>query len=159
MHLKKTKKTPRMFRMIALMLSLVLVFFTTTGMALAEEGTDVPDAAPDSTLEIVETELEVEPEPTEEPPAETPGAEETPEPTPEPEEPSIPPETTDAPAQEPDYELDAEIPTGWHNAPVTITVRLIDKNNTGWVKIEVAFSNEDGAEYVSLDDMLSRRME
>ena len=78
MHLKKTKKTPRMFRMIALMLSLVLVFFTMTGMALAEEGTDVSDAAPDSTLEIVETELEVEPEPTEEPPAETPGAEETP---------------------------------------------------------------------------------
>ena len=146
MHLKKTKKTPRMFRMIALMLSLVLVFFTMTGMALAEEGTDVSDAAPDSTLEIVETELEVEPEPTEEPPAETPGAEETPEPTPEPEEPSIPPETTDAPALEPDYELDAEIPTGWHNASVTITVRLIDKNNTGWVKIEAAFSNEDDAE-------------
>ena len=146
MHLKKTKKTPRMFRMIALMLSLVLVFFTMTGMALAEEGTDVSDAAPDSTLEIVETELEAEPEPTEEPPAETPGAEETPEPTPEPEEPSIPPETTDAPALEPDYELDAEIPTGWHNAPVTITVRLIDKNNTGWVKIEAAFSNEDDAE-------------
>lgn len=72
MHLKKTKKTPRMFRMIALMLSLVLVFFTMTGMALAEEVTDVSDAAPDSTLEIVETELEVEPEPTEEPPAETP---------------------------------------------------------------------------------------
>ena len=45
MHLKKTKKTPRMFRMIALMLSLVLVFFTMTGMALAEEGTDVSDAA------------------------------------------------------------------------------------------------------------------
>ena len=146
MHLKKTKKTPRMFRMIALMLSLVLVFFTMTGMALAEEGTDVSDAAPDSTLEIVETELEVEPEPTEEPPAETPGAEETPEPTPEPEEPSIPPETTDAPALETDYELDAEIPSGWHNAPVTITVRLIDKNNTGWVKIEVAFSNDDGAD-------------
>ena len=146
MHLKKTKKTPRMFRMIALMLSLVLVFFTMTGMALAEEGTDVSDAAPDSTLEIVETELEVEPEPTEEPPAETPGAEETPEPTPEPEEPSIPPETTDAPALEPEYKLDAEIPTGWHNAPVTITVRLIDKNNTGWVKIEAAFSNEDDAE-------------
>ena len=84
MHLKKTKKTPRKVRMIALMLSLVLVFFTMTGMALAEEGTDVSDAAPDSTLEIVETELEVEPEPTEEPPAETPGAEETPEPTPPP---------------------------------------------------------------------------
>ena len=146
MHLKKTKKTPRMFRMIALMLSLVLVFFTMTGMALAEEVTDVSDAAPDSTLEIVETELEVEPEPTEEPPAETPGAEETPEPTPESEEPSIPPEPTDTPALEPDYELDAEIPTGWHNAPVTITVRLIDKNNTGWVKIEAAFSNEDDAE-------------
>lgn len=146
MHLKKTKKTPRMFRMIALMLSLVLVFFTMTGMVLAEEVTDVSDAAPDSTLEIVETELEVEPEPTEEPPAETPGAEETPEPTPESEEPSIPPEPTDTPALEPDYELDAEIPTGWHNAPVTITVRLIDKNNTGWVKIEAAFSNEDDAE-------------
>lgn len=146
MHLKKTKKTPRMFRMIALMLSLVLVFFTMTGMALAEEGTDVPDTAPDSTLEIVEAELEAEPAPTEEPPAEAPGAEETPEPTPEPEEPSIPPEPTDTPALEPDYELDAEIPPGWHNAPVTITVRLLDKNNTGWVKIEVAFSDEDGAE-------------
>ena len=148
MHLKKTKKPPRMIRMIALMLSLVLVFFTMTGMALAEEGTDVPDAAPDSTLEIVEAELELEPVPTEEPPAETPGAEETPEPAPEPEEPSIPPEPTDtpAPALEPDYALDAEIPSGWHNAPVTITVRLIDKNNTGWVKIEVAFSNDDGAD-------------
>lgn len=146
MHLKKTKKTPRTIRIIALMLSLVLMFFTMTGMALAEEGTDVPDAAPDSTLEIVEAELELEPGPTEEPPAETPGAEETPEPTPEPEEPSIPPEPTDTPVLEPDYELDAEIPTGWHNAPVTITVRLIDKNNTGWVKIEVAFSDEDDAE-------------
>lgn len=146
MHLKKTKKTPRMIRMIALMLSLVLAFFTMTGMALAEEGTDVPDTAPDSTLEIVEAELEAEPAPTEEPPAEAPGAEETPEPTPEPEEPSIPPEPTDTPALEPDYELDAEIPPGWHNAPVTITVRLLDKNNTGWVKIEVAFSDEDDAE-------------
>ena len=146
MHLKKTKKNPRTIRIIALMLSLVLVFFTMTGMALAEEGTDVTDAAPDSTLEIVEAELEADSEPTKEPPAETPGAEETPEPTPEPEEPSIPPETTDAPALEPEYKLDAEIPTGWHNAPVTITVRLIDKNNTGWVKIEAAFSNEDDAE-------------
>lgn len=146
MHLKKTKKTPRMIRMIALMLSLVLVFFTMTGMALAEEGIDVSDAAPDSTLEIAEAELAVEPEPTEEPPAETPGAEETPEPTPEPEEPSIPPEPTDTPALEPDYALDAEIPSGWHNAPVTITVRLLDKNNTGWVKIETAFSSEDDAD-------------
>ena len=146
MHLKKTKKLPRMLRMIALILSLVLVFFTMTGMALAEEGTDVTDAAPDSTLEIVEAELEVEPEPTEEPPAEAPGGEETPEPMPEPEEPSIPPEPTDAPVLEPEYKLDAEIPSGWHNTPVTITVRLIDKNQTGWVKIEAAFSNEDDAE-------------
>ena len=146
MHLKKTKKTPRMIRMIALMLSLVLVFFTMTGMAIAEEGTDVPDAAPDSTLEIVETELEVEPTPSEEPPAETPGTEETPELSPEPEEPAVPPEPTDTPVLEPDYALDAEIPLGWHNTPVTITVRLIDKNNTGWVKIEAAFSGEDDAE-------------
>lgn len=146
MHLKKTKKTPHMIRVIALMLSLVLAFFTMTGMALAEEGTDVPDAAPDNTLEIVESELQVEPDPTEEPPAETPGAEETPEPTPEPEGPSIPPEPTDTPALEPDYALDAEIPSGWHNTPVTITVRLLDKNNTGWVKIETAFSSEDDAD-------------
>lgn len=146
MHLKKTKKTPRMIRIIALMLSLVLVFFTMTGMAIAEEGTDVTDAAPDSTLEIAEAELELEPGPTEEPPAETPGAEETPEPMLEPGEPSIPPEPTDTPALEPEYELDADIPFGWHNTPVTITVRLIDKNETGWVKIEVAFSDEDGAE-------------
>ena len=146
MHLKKTKKTPRMIRMIALMLSLVLVFFTMTGMALAEEGTDAPDAAPDSTLEIVEAELEAEPEPTEEPPAETPGVEETPEPTPEPEEPSVPPEPTDTPTLKSEYALDAEIPLDWHNTPVTITVRLIDKNETGWVKIEAAFSGEDDAE-------------
>ena len=146
MHLKKTKKTLRVMRMIALMLSLVLVFFTMTGMALAEEGTDVTDAAPDSILEIAEAELEVEPEPTEEPPAEAPGAEETPEPTLEPEEPSIPPEPTDTPALEPEYALDAEIPSGWHNTPVTITVRLLDKNNTGWVKIETAFSDEDDAD-------------
>ena len=146
MHLKKTKKTPRMIRVIALMLSLVLAFFTMTGMALAEEGTDVPDAAPDNTLEIAEAELEVEPAHTEEPPAETPGAEETPEPMLEPKEPSIPPETTDAPALEPEYKLDAEIPSGWHNTPVTITVRLLDKNNTGWVKIETAFSSEDDAD-------------
>ena len=142
MHLKKTKKTPRVMRMIALMLSLVLVFFTMTGMAIAEEGTDVTDAAPDGTLEIAEAELEIDPEPTEEPPAETPSAEETP----EPEEPSIPPEPTDTPALEAEYELDAEIPLGWHNTPVTITVRLLDKNNTGWVKIEAAFSDEDEAD-------------
>ena len=152
MHLKKTKKPPRMIRIIALMLSLVLVFFTMTGMALAEEGTEMPDAVPDSTLEIVEAELEVEPEPTEEPPAETPGAEETPEPTPEPEEPSIPPELTDTPAQEPEYDLDAEIPSGWHNAPVTITVHLLDKNNTGWVKIETAFSSENDADRFDVTD-------
>ena len=152
MHLKKTKKTPRMLRVIALMLSLVLAFFTMTGMALAEEGTDVPDAAPDSTLEIVEAELELEPGPTEEPPAETTGAEETPEPTPEPEEPSIPPEPTDASALEPDYALDAEIPSGWHNTPVTITVHLLDKNNTGWVKIEAAFEDSDSAERLDVTE-------
>ena len=152
MHLKKTKKTPRVIRIIALMLSLVLVFFTMTGMAIAEEGTEVPDATPDATLEIVEAELEVEPEPTEEPPAETPGAEETPEPTPEPEEPSVPPESTDTPALEPDYALDAEIPSGWHNTPVTITVRLIDKNQTGWVKIEAAFNNETDAERLDVTE-------
>ncbi len=152
MHLKKTKKTPRMIRIIALMLSLVLAFFTMTGMAFAEEGTEVPDAAPDSTLEIAEAELEAEPAPTEEPPAETPGAEGSPEPTPEPEEPSIPPEPTDAPALEPDYALDAEIPSGWHNAPVTITVRLLDKNNTGWVKIEAAFEDSDSAERLDVTE-------
>ena len=152
MHLKKTKKTPRMIRIIALMLSLVLVFFTMTGMAIAEEGTEAPDAAPDSTLEIVEEELEVEPIPTEESPAEIPDAEETPEPAPEPEEPSILPEPTDTPALEPEYGLDAEIPSGWHNVPVTITVRLIDKNETGWVKIEAAFSDEEDADRFDVTD-------
>ncbi len=142
MHLKKTKKTPRMIRMIALMLSLALVFFTMTGMAIAEEGTDVPDGAPDSTLETVEAELEVDSEPTEE----------TPEPAPEQEEPSIPPEPADAPTLEPDYALDAEIPPGWHNMPVTITVRLIDKNETGWVKIEAALEDSEGAERYDLTE-------
>ena len=142
MHLKKTKKPPRMIRIIALMLSLVLVFFTMTGMAIAEEGTDVPDGAPDSTLETVEAELEVDSEPTEE----------TPEPAPEQEEPSIPPEPADAPALEPDYALDAEIPPGWNNMPVTITVRLIDKNETGWVKIEAALEDSEDAERYDLTE-------
>ena len=142
MHLKKTKKPPRMIRIIALMLSLVLVFFTMTGMAIAEEGTDVPDGEPDSTLETVEAELEVDSEPTEE----------TPEPAPEQEEPSIPPEPADAPALEPDYALDAEIPPGWHNMPVTITVRLIDKNETGWVKIEAALEDSEDAERYDLTE-------
>ena len=142
MHLKKTKKPPRMIRIIALMLSLVLVFFTMTGMAIAEEGTDVPDGAPDSTLETVEAELEVDSEPTEE----------TPEPAPEQEEPSIPPEPADAPALEPDYALDAEIPPGWHNMPVTITVHLIDKNETGWVKIEAALEDSEDAERYDLTE-------
>lgn len=142
MHLKKTKKPPRMIRIIALMLSLVLVFFTMTGMAIAEEGTDVPDGAPDSTLETVKAELEVDSEPTEE----------TPEPAPEQEEPSIPPEPADAPALEPDYALDAEIPPGWHNMPVTITVRLIDKNETGWVKIEAALEDSEDAERYDLTE-------
>lgn len=142
MHLKKTKKPPRMIRIIALMLSLVLVFFTMTGMAIAEEGTDVPDGAPDSTLETVEAELEVDSEPTEE----------TPEPAPEQEEPSIPPEPADAPALEPDYALDAEIPPGWNNMPVTITVRLIDKNETGWVKIEAALEDSEDTERYDLTE-------
>ena len=142
MHLKKTKKPPRMIRIIALMLSLVLVFFTMTGMAIAEEGTDVSDGAPDSTFETVEAELEVDSEPTEE----------TPEPAPEQEGPSIPPEPADAPALEPDYALDAEIPPGWHNMPVTITVRLIDKNETGWVKIEAALEDSEDAERYDLTE-------
>ena len=133
MHLKKTKKTPRMFRMIALMLSLMLMFFTMTGMALAEEGTDVSDAAPDSTLEIVETELEG---------TRThrrtscrdsrcrgnagthAGVGRTP----------IPPEPTDTPALEPIMSWTRNPDWLAQCAGNMITVRLIDKNNTGWVK-------------------------
>lgn len=78
--------------------------------------------------------------------------EETPEPAPEQEEPSIPPEPADAPALEQDYALDEEISPGWHNMSVTITVRLIDKNETDWVKIEAALEDSEDAERYNLTE-------
>lgn len=45
------------------------------------------------------------------------------EPSPE----DTPPEMAETPEAE--YEIDADIPVGWHNAPVTVTVRIRDKNN------------------------------
>ena len=141
MHLKKRKRNPHLIRSIALILSLVLVFFTMTGMAVADDAVDpAPNVAANAETDIVDMELEVSLSPDEEPPAEDISE-------PEPEAPEEqPPEQPEEPALEAEYALDVDIPSGWHNVPVTITVRLIDKNNTGWVKIEVAFSDEDDAE-------------
>ena len=149
MHLKKRKKNPYLLRSIALILCLALVLFTMTGMAVAEDTIEpVPDAAADE-IDMAGTESEATPAPGEEPPAEN-----ITEPDPEtPEE--QPPEQPEEPAPEAEYVLEADIPYGWHNEAVTITVRIADKNSVGWAKVEAAYSNEDGAERIDVTEELN----
>ena len=127
------KNNNRLLRGVAAVLCLALMFLTMSGMAMA---TDM-EAAPESTPEIVETEPSVTPE-------ETP---DTQEPAP------APPETTETPQPEAEYALDADIPAGWHNAPVTVTVRIRDKNNAGWQKVEAAL--RETAERTDLTEQLA----
>ena len=61
-----------------------------------------------------------------------------PESTPEIVEAELPATPEETPQPEAEYALDADIPAGWHNAPVTVTVRIRDKNNAGWHKVEAA---------------------
>lgn len=127
------KKNNRLLRGVAAVLCLALMFLTMSGMAMA---TDM-EAAPESTPEIVEAE---------------PSA--TPEVTPDTQEPAhAPPETTETPQPEAEYALDADIPAGWHNAPVTVTVRIRDKNNAGWQKVEAAL--RETAERTDLTEQLA----
>ena len=136
------KNNNRLLRGVAAVLCLALMFLTMSGMAMA---TDMEDA-PESTPEIVEAELSATPEETPEPPpAEQ--APDTQEPAP------APPETTETPQPEAEYALDADIPTGWHNAPVTVTIRIRDKNNAGWQKVEAAL--RETAERTDLTEQLA----
>lgn len=114
------------------------MFLTMSGTAIATDMEDAPTGdAPESTPEIVETE---------------PSA--TPEVTPDTQEPAhAPPETTETPQPEAEYALDADIPAGWHNAPVTVTVRIRDKNNAGWQKVEAAL--RETAERTDLTEQLA----
>lgn len=64
-----------------------------------------------------------------------------------------PPETTETPQPEAEYALDADIPAGWHNAPVTITVRIVDKKGTGWNKAEAALG--ENAQRTDLTEQLA----
>ena len=100
------KNNNQLLRGVAAVLCLALMFLTMSGMAMATDMEDAPAGdASESTPEIVEAELPV-----------------TPEETPDTQEPAhAPPETTETPQPEAEYALDADIPTGWHNAPVTIS--------------------------------------
>ena len=126
------KNNNRLLRGVAAVLCLALMFLTMSGMAMATDMEDAPAGdAPESTPEIVEAELPVTPEETPEPPPAEQGPD-TQKPAP------APPETTETPQPEAEYALDADIPAGWHNAPVTVTVRIRDKNNAGWQRVEAA---------------------
>lgn len=132
------KNNNRLLRGVAAVLCLALMFLTMSGMAMATDMEDAPaGGAPESTPEIVEAE---------------PSA--TPEETPDTQEPAhAPPETTETPQPEAEYALDADIPAGWHNAPVTVTVRIRDKNNAGWQKVEAAL--RETAERTDLTEQLA----
>ena len=141
------KNNNRLLRGVAAVLCLALMFLTMSGMAMATDMEDAPaGGAPESTPEIVEAELPVTPEETPEPPPAEQGPD-TQEPAP------APPETTETPQPEAEYALDADIPAGWHNAPVTVTVRIRDKNNAGWQKVEAAL--RETAERTDLTEQLA----
>lgn len=133
------KNNNRLLRGVAAVLCLALMLLTMSGMAMATDMEDAPAGdAPESTPEIVGFELSVRTE-------ETPDTQE-PAPT--------PPETTETPQPEAEYALDADIPAGWHNAPVTVTIRIRDKNNAGWQKVEAAL--RETAERTDLTEQLAR---
>ena len=141
------KNNNRLLRGVAAVLCLALMFLTMSGMAMATDMEDAPaGGAPESTPEIMEAELPVTPEETPEPPPAEQGPD-TQEPAP------APPETTETPQPEAEYALDADIPAGWHNAPVTVTVRIRDKNNAGWQKVEAAL--RETAERTDLTEQLA----
>ena len=137
------KNNNRLLRGVAAVLCLALMFLTMSGMAMA---TDMEDAPAGGAPEIVEAELPATPEETPEPPPAEQGPD-TQEPAP------APPETTETPQLEAEYALDADIPAGWHNAPVTVTVRIRDKNNAGWQKVEAAL--RETAERTDLTEQLA----
>ncbi len=141
------KNNNRLLRGVAAVLCLALMFLTMSGMAMATDMEDAPAGdAPESTPEIMEAELPVTPEEMpESPPAEQgPDAQE---PAP------APPETTETPQPEAEYALDADIPAGWHSAPVTVTIRIRDKNNVGWQRVEAAL--RETAERTDLTEQLA----
>ena len=141
------KNNNRLLRGVAAVLCLAMMFLTMSGMAMATDMEDAPAGdVPESTPEIVEAELSATPEETPEPlPAEQ---------VPDTQEPALaPPETTETPQPEAEYALDADIPAGWRNAPVTVTVRIRDKNNAGWQKVEAAL--RETAERTDLTEQLA----
>ena len=147
MRMKNKFKGRRLLRSAAAMICLAMMFLTMSGMAMATDMEDAPAGdAPESTPEIVEAELSATPEETPEPPPAK-QVPDTQEPAP------APPETTETPQPEAEYALYADIPAGWHNAPVTVTVRIRDKNNAGWKKVEAAL--QETAERTDLTEQLA----
>ena len=144
------KNNNRLLRGVAAVLCLALMFLTMSGMAMATGEPDAADSAPEITDAVIDDTpegAEESPVPEEsEPPVSEPvlgPAEPTPEDT--------PPEMAETPEAE--YEIDADIPVGWHNAPVTVTVRIRDKNNAGWQKVEAAL--HETAERTDLTEQLA----
>lgn len=116
------KNNNRLLRGVAAILCLALMFLTMSGMAMATDMEDAPAGGARKARGDRGGRASVTPEETPEPPPAEQGPD-TQEPAP------APPETTETPQPEAEYALDADIPAGWHNAPVTVTVRIRDKNN------------------------------
>ena len=158
MHTKNNERSRRLLRGIALMLALAVMFVTMSGMAMANSAdTNSESETSEAVYKIVDVEIPGTPAETEEPtPPETPEpfpSEPTPAPA-ETEEPT-PPETPETPLSKAEYELDAYIPSGWHNTPVMLTVRIADKNDAGWMKVEVALSDRTDAERFDVTEELN----
>lgn len=152
-------------RLIAALLAGLLCFtaLPLTAFAVAEASTEETAAQTEAEIEeeiIVEVtedaSLDVPAETTE---TETPSGE-APDTDSETEEPPTedPTETPPAeePAADPEYRVQVDDVSGYHNQPVTLTLRIEDVGGTGWAKVEASLDEKDPEKRTDLTEMLQK---